>query len=64
MPDTFKAGDVVELKSGSPPMTVAAGDPNIRGWLVVVWFSEKENTIKQGSVPAEALTQGVGKWPP
>ena len=51
---TFKVGDVVILKSGSPPMTVTAveGDQ-----VTCVWFEHvgTKNQKKSGTFPATTL---------
>ncbi len=38
--DQFKAGDVVELKSGGPPMTVTGVNTNLVGYTEIkcVWW--------------------------
>lgn len=36
--EPLKVGDVVQLKSGGPPMTIVAGDDEA-GWACV-WFHE------------------------
>jgi uncharacterized protein YodC (DUF2158 family) len=52
----FKVGDVVQLKSGGPLMTVtgfgAGGDGKER--VNCTWFDEKQNE-KNGAYPAETL---------
>lgn len=49
MSDQFKVGDVVQLKSGGPAMTVAArcGMANESGarLLKVVYWNEKDGTV-------------------
>ena len=37
--ETFKPGDVVELKSGSIPMTVTSAE---RGYVWVTWFTKDD----------------------
>lgn len=41
----FRAGDLVELKSGSPPMTVMSTSPDSDGEVRVfcTWFAGKKN---------------------
>ncbi len=34
--DTFKSGDIVELKSGGPPMTIAEVNSNMAGHVEIV----------------------------
>ena len=47
----FKVGDVVQLKSGGPEMTIEGiGD---EGWADCVWFSGLE--AKRESFPLDAL---------
>ena len=43
---TFKVGDIVELKSGGPPMTVSQVDTNLVGHteLTCRWFFVKMET--------------------
>ncbi len=38
--DQFKVGDVVELKSGGPPMTVTGVNTNLVGYTEIkcIWF--------------------------
>jgi uncharacterized protein YodC (DUF2158 family) len=50
----FKVGDVVQLKSGGPKMTViVAADDNITGNVATAWFvGDKQES---GEFPAEAL---------
>jgi uncharacterized protein YodC (DUF2158 family) len=44
--DTFKAGDIVELKSGGPPMTIVEVNSNLAGHVEIVctWFFGKIET--------------------
>ena len=44
--DQFKAGDIVELKSGGPPMTVTGVDTNLVGYTEIKcqWFFGKMET--------------------
>jgi uncharacterized protein YodC (DUF2158 family) len=58
--NTFKAGDVVCLKSGGPDMTVertetAVGDLSI----ICVWFVEQ--SLYRASFPVSALSAAL--WP-
>ena len=49
----FKAGDVVELKSGSPAMTVRGKSGQL---LDLVWFSEASDEFRAESASPELLT--------
>jgi uncharacterized protein YodC (DUF2158 family) len=51
MPD-FKVGDVVQLKSGGPRMTIANMKSNPAG-VLCAWFDEAD--VKTSRFPAEAL---------
>ena len=55
MAETFKAGDVVTLKSGGPNMTVQNADEDPIGRLCVtcVWFDGK--AMKQHDFSPDAL---------
>ncbi len=48
----FKVGDTVQLKSGSPTMTVIRVDD--KGWAWCQWFDG--NKTEKGHFPLEALT--------
>jgi uncharacterized protein YodC (DUF2158 family) len=52
----FKIGDVVQLKSGGPIMTVTGfgKDNNANERVNCTWFDDKDNE-KNGAYPAEAL---------
>ena len=52
MADAFKIGDVVQLKSGGPPMTVKALDGDD---LICIWFDGKRTL--DGRFPAGALAK-------
>jgi len=55
MPQTFKIGDTVRLKSGGPLMTIVEAEPDNHGnWVWCEWF---HNNDKKGPVkfPAEAV---------
>lgn len=49
----FKAGDVVQLKSGGPPMTVR-GILTDRPWVATDWFGPT-GTLNDSSFPATSL---------
>jgi uncharacterized protein YodC (DUF2158 family) len=53
MAEDFRAGDVVQLKSGGPPMTVDGYDD--AGMVVCSWFGNK--TKRRQSRFAEATLQ-------
>lgn len=58
--NTFKAGDVVCLKSGGPDMTVECTETTEKGVSAVcVWFVEK--TLYRASFPGSALSMAL--WP-
>lgn len=50
MDDAFKVGDIVQLKSGGPPMTVKALDGDD---VICMWFEGKRTL--DGRFPAETL---------
>jgi uncharacterized protein YodC (DUF2158 family) len=52
MPD-LRVGDVVQLKSGGPKMTVASTKSNAAG-ILCTWFDGNE--VKSSRFPAEALS--------
>ena len=53
MSEPIKKGDVVQLKSGGPMMTVST-DPENDGIVECVWFDRKE--LMQQEFPVAALT--------
>jgi uncharacterized protein YodC (DUF2158 family) len=55
----IKAGDVVRLKSGGPPMTVEVIEG---GAAHVVWIDDKQQTHRE-SFATEALTREDGGRP-
>lgn len=59
--DDIKDGDVVELKSGSPDMTVSKVGRNARNEIVAWcdWFDGK--TMQRGSFPLHSLVKKVDK---
>jgi uncharacterized protein YodC (DUF2158 family) len=50
MSDTFQPGEMVELKSGGPDMTVEAIQPNL---VCCIWFVGAD--VKRGQFPPAAL---------
>lgn len=55
MSDTLKTGDVVQLKSGGPLMTVEwVGESSMTGTVVAScqWFDEKNKVFNQAFPPA------------
>ena len=50
--EKLKEGDLVQLKSGGPVMTVV-NPGGFSGWPVCNWF--EGDTVKSGSFPPEAL---------
>ena len=49
---TFAPGDIVQLKSGSPALTVVtASDTEVS----VVWYAEEDDTFRTHTLPAIAL---------
>ncbi len=57
MANTFQVGDVVQLRSGGPKMTVIAAGPDGNGKPEVwcTWFPEKNGKPEHGSFPVEAI---------
>ena len=54
---TFRAGDVLKLKSGGRPMTVTWSDPVLfapGNWLICQWFSDA-GELQQEMFPEETL---------
>ena len=49
----FNAGDVVQLKSGGPPMTISGEDNYNRGKYDCVWFKGASKQV--GSFAADVL---------
>lgn len=42
MPDTFKEGDVIELKSGSPKMTISSTSTDGTS-VICTWYDSSKN---------------------
>ena len=60
MAETFNVGDVVELKSGGPKMTVTDFGPD-SGKVPTVWVSWFEGgDAKTGAFPAAAVQRSGG----
>ncbi len=56
MPDAFKPGDVVRLKSGGPAMTITRLNPaGIENGATCQWFNDKAK-LKTGMFAQDALT--------
>ena len=69
----FKVGDIVELKSGGPPMTVAEVNINLVGYCEIKcrwWFGQMEEAsftpklLKPGQPRAFEELKPVGGGPP
>ena len=59
MAETFKVGDLVELKSGGPAMTVMRVDDE--GHVHTNWFSGRDRgKLEKGEFPIEALRASAG----
>lgn len=56
MPESFNAGDIVELKSGGPKMTVKSLD-TYHGQYVCQWFGGKK--LEQGQFAPESLKRAA-----
>jgi uncharacterized protein YodC (DUF2158 family) len=54
--DDFSAGDVVQLKSGGPKMTVRAAGPD--GMVSVYWFGANDDA-HSGTFAAAALEKAT-----
>ncbi len=48
----FSPGDIVQLKSGGPPMTVTMESPE---GVHCIWYGETTEAIRTGVVPAVCL---------
>jgi uncharacterized protein YodC (DUF2158 family) len=53
MQKEFEPGDVVELKSGSPPMTVEGVHPD--GDLDLVWWKPNENCFGSKHIAKQSV---------
>jgi uncharacterized protein YodC (DUF2158 family) len=51
----FKVGDIVQLKSGGPLMTIESAQDDGTYWCV--WFSSKGDETKGGAFKAEMLVE-------
>ncbi len=54
MKDQFRAGDVVRLKGGGPPMTLAY-DPAEGGAVYLTWFDPQSGAVRTLEASAYAL---------
>jgi len=55
--EQFKKGDVVQLKSGGPKMTVDEIETTQSGVEVIcVWYNDKSNSFERKGFSVEALT--------
>lgn len=52
-PVSFKVGDIVQLKSGGPEMTVKAVPSTHRPYYSCQWFAGKK--LEAGDFPADSL---------
>jgi uncharacterized protein YodC (DUF2158 family) len=52
----FKIGDVVQLKSGGPEMTITGIDSS-DGTIGCTWFPSEESEPKKANFPPAALTK-------
>ncbi len=54
----FKVGDIIQLKSGGPIMTVTGSAPDMQGTICVscVWFVGASRDERRGVFPATAVT--------
>jgi len=57
--EQFAVGDLVELLSGSPVMTVTGLNPNGAGSVKTQWFAGKK--LEWGSFPSAALKKAVAE---
>ena len=53
--DKIKVGDLVELKSGGPKMTVRNVDDGNKAALIIVCYFTKNHTLKVDRFPPETL---------
>lgn len=51
----FKIGDVVQLKSGGPAMTVLDVGKDAAKTVAVVWYAEEEEQFRRDSFPEICL---------
>jgi uncharacterized protein YodC (DUF2158 family) len=54
MADRFRAGDVVRLKGGGPPMTVAY-DPEEGGAVYLTWRDQQSGAVRTLEASASVL---------
>ncbi|MET3018562.1 YodC family protein [Flavobacterium hydatis] len=51
----FNSGDLVQLKSGGPKMTVQRYIPSFRNTILANWF-DSNNTLQNGNFHEDTLT--------
>lgn len=61
MANQFKDGDLVQLKSGGPTMTVTNTSTEGKGIVYTKWFAGSK--LESGNFPAEALQAPPPKEP-
>jgi uncharacterized protein YodC (DUF2158 family) len=59
MADRFRAGDVVRLKGGGPPMTLAY-DPEEGGAVYLTWLDPQTAAVKTLEASASVLEKAGG----
>jgi uncharacterized protein YodC (DUF2158 family) len=59
MADQFRAGDVVQLKGGGPPMTLAY-DPAEGGAVYLTWLDSQSGAVKTLEASACVLERTEG----
>jgi uncharacterized protein YodC (DUF2158 family) len=57
--ETFQAGDLVELKSGGPVMTVEGEDPNSSEGTVVCSYFDSKKKLVRSNFSTAALKRAV-----
>lgn len=61
MSNEFKVGDVVQMKSGGPQMTVV--ECNDSGYVVCEWFSRKSQNMERREFVSASLIKYVRPRP-